>query len=276
MRVDVDISQHQLTWEELLRRVHFAEDVDFVGAWVFDHFKALYGPPGGPCLEAWTLLAGLAAHTSRIRLGPLVTGVTYRHPSLLAAEVVTVDHISGGRVELGMGAAWFAREHEELGFDFPRPGERVSRLAEAIDVITALMTQEGATYDGRYYRLRNATYRPRPVQRPHPPLWIGGGGVQRTLPLVARKADVWHGFGSVDELARKSQIIDELAEDAGRDPAAIRRSTDLSLSEPWDEVRRRAEDLRAAGFSILIAGWPSEGWARIEEFAAKVLPELRG
>src|SRR5437764_475431 len=121
-----------------------------------------------------------------------------------------------------------------------------ARFAEGVDVIMALMTEEHATSDGRYYRLRDATYRPLPVQRPHPPLWIGGGGEKRLLPLAAGKADVWHGFGSVPELARKSQLLDRMARDAGRDPSTLRRSTSLSLSEPWDEVRKTADDLRAA------------------------------
>ncbi|MFN2503929.1 MAG: LLM class flavin-dependent oxidoreductase [Acidimicrobiales bacterium] len=172
MRIGIDVSQHQLSWDELLARVRFAEDAGFDGAWVFDHFKVLYGPSDGPCFEAWTLLAALAAATSRIRLGPLVTGVTYRHPSILAAEVVTVDHVSGGRVELAIGAAWFGQEHEELGLDFPRPGERMDRLDEALQVMTALMTEDGASFEGCHYRLRNATYRPRPVQQPHPPIWM--------------------------------------------------------------------------------------------------------
>jgi F420-dependent oxidoreductase-like protein len=275
-RIDVDISQHQQTWEELQDRVRFAEEAGFGAAWVFDHFKVLYGPPDGPCFEAWTLLAGLAAVTTRIRLGALVTGVTYRHPSVLAAEAVTVDHISNGRLELGLGAAWHGQEHEELGIDFPSAGGRLSRLAEAVDVITALMTETGATYRGRHYRLNDATYRPLPVQRPHPPLWIGGGGERKLMPLAARKADVWHGFGSVPELTRKSRLLDRLAEEHGRDPATIRRSTSLSLSEPWDEVRRDVEAKHGAGFEILVASWPSEGRPRIEEFAAKVLPDLQG
>jgi F420-dependent oxidoreductase-like protein len=275
VRIDVETSQHQLSWDELLRRVRWAEDAGFTAAWVFDHFKPLYGSPTGPCFEAWTLLAALAAATTRIRLGPLVTGVTYRHPSVLAAEVVTVDHASGGRVELGVGAAWFGREHAELGIDFPPPGERIGRLDEAVQVVTALMAPEPATFEGRYYRLQGATYRPLPVQRPHPPIWIGGGGERKLLPLVARRADVWHGFGSVSELGRKSRLLDRMAEEAGRNPATIGRSTNLSLSEPWDSVRQTAESLQTAGFGTLIASWPSEGWPRIEEFVEKVLPDLQ-
>src|ERR687896_382178 len=114
MKLGIDLSQHQLTWDELHSRVRFAEGACFESAWVFDHFKPLYAAPNGPCLEGWTLLAALAATTDRIRLGALVTGVTYRHPSVLAAEAVTVDHVSNGRLEFGIGAAWFEQEHNEL------------------------------------------------------------------------------------------------------------------------------------------------------------------
>jgi alkanesulfonate monooxygenase SsuD/methylene tetrahydromethanopterin reductase-like flavin-dependent oxidoreductase (luciferase family) len=215
----------------------------------------------------------LAAATTRIRLGTLVTGVTYRHPSVLAAEVVTVDHVSGGRVEWGMGAAWFAREHVELGIDFPEPGERIGRLDEALELMTRLMTGERTDFDGRYYQLRKASYRPPPVQQPHPPIWVGGSG-ERVLAVAAGRADMWHTFGSVNELARKSRLLDRLAEEAGRDPSTIGRSTNLSLSEPWDEVRRTADGLREAGFAYLVASWPSEGRGRLEEFVEQVLPEL--
>lgn len=273
VRIGVDVSQHQLTWPELRSRVAFAEEAGFDGAWVFDHFKPLYGDRRGPCMEGWTLLAALAASTERIRLGTLVTGVTYRQPSLLATEVATVDQISNGRVELAMGAAWFADEHEELGFDFPPAGERIDRLDEALHVVKALLTTDGADFEGRYYRLRTASYNPKPVQRPHPPVWVGGGGERRTLPVAARHADVWHGFGSPAVLARKSAVLDRAAEDAGRDPATIARSTNLSISEPLDEVRRTADALRQVGISYLVASWPADR-SRMEEFAADVLPEL--
>lgn len=274
MRIDVDVSQHQLTWEEIRARVKFAEDAGFDGAWIFDHFKPLYGDPAGPCLEAWTLLGGLAASTSRIRLGTLVTGVTYRHPAVLAAQAVTVDHITGGRLDFGIGAAWFEREHNELGIAFPPARERAERLDEALAVFKAIMTDEGATFEGRHYRLRNAGYHPKPVQRPHPPIWVGAGGERLTLAIAARHADVWHWFGPVESLVRKSAILDQHAARAGRDPASIARSTMLSISEDWDEVRTSVSTLRSAGFTRLVVSWPSEGWPRLREFAEKMLPEL--
>ena len=274
MRIGLDVAQHQLLWPELAERVQFAESAGFDGAWVFDHFTPLYGDPNGPCLEGWTLLAGLAAVTSRIRLGVLVTGITYRHPSVLATEAITVDHISKGRLELGLGAAWHQPEHEALGIPFPPLKERAERLEEGVQVIRLLMTKDGATFDGRHYQLASASYHPRPVQRPHPPIWIGAGGEQLMLPIVARQADAWHAFGSEDSMVRKSRLLDELAEKAGRDPKAILRLASLSLSRPWDQVRRRASQLRAAGFGYLIAEWPSEGKGRLNEFVEKVMPEL--
>ena len=274
MRIGLDVAQHQLVWPELAERVQFAESAGFDGAWGFDHFSPLYGDPNGPCLEGWTLLAGLAAITSRIRLGVLVTGITYRHPSVLATEAITVDHISNGRLELGVGAAWHQPEHEALGIPFPPIKERAERLEEGVQVIRLLMTKDRASFAGRHYQLRKASYHPRPIQRPHPPIWIGASGEQLMLPIVARQADAWHAFGSEDSMTRKSRLLDQLAEKAGRDPKAILRSASLSLSRPWDQVRRRAAQLREAGFGYVIAEWPSEGKGRLDEFVENVMPEL--
>lgn len=276
MRLDLDIAQHQLTWDEIRRRAALAEQAGFEGVWVFDHFRPLYGDPGGPCLEGWTLLAALAAVTERVRLGALVTGVTYRHPSVLAAEAVTVDHVSRGRLDFGIGAAWFEDEHRALGIDFPPPSERARRLREAVTVVKALMTEDDATFEGRYHRLQHASYNPKPLQRPHPPIWIGARGEQLMLPIVAREADVWHSYGSLELLERKSRILDELAERAGRDPRSIVRASGLSLSKPWDEVRARLDDLVRLGFSCVTVSWPSEGEARLAEFVERVMPDVLG
>lgn len=276
MDFGLDVSQHQLSWDELSRRVRLAEELGFTGAWVFDHFTPLYGDPEGPCLEGWTLLAALAAITSRVRLGTLVTGITYRHPSVLATQAVTVDHVSGGRLDLGLGAAWHAREHRALGIDFPSDGERVDRLEEAIEVVHLLMTTDGANFSGRHYRLQDATYRPRPVQRPRPPLWIAGSGPHRMLPLVGRVADVWHTFGGPTELARKARIVDEHAQRAGRDPAAIRRATNVSLSQPADAIRRDVEQRAELGFDYLVASWPEQGDKLVARFADDVVAPLSG
>ena len=272
MKFGLDVSQHQLTWDELLERVRFAEDAGFDGAWVFDHFKALYGDPTGPCLEGWSLLAALSVATERIRLGALVTGMTYRHPSILTAQAVTVDHLSKGRLELAVGAAWFEQEHQELGVPFPSNRERARRLEEGVQVMKLLMTTEGANFEGRHVSLSNAAYNPKPVQRPHPPLWIGASGPQLMLPIVGRHADVWHTFGSARSVRRQAEVVDRAATEAGRDPSSIRRSTSLSLSEPWDEVKAAIEDLDEVGVSYLTVSWPSEGRERLDEFVSEVMP----
>jgi alkanesulfonate monooxygenase SsuD/methylene tetrahydromethanopterin reductase-like flavin-dependent oxidoreductase (luciferase family) len=137
-----------------------------------------------------------------------------------------------------------------------------------------LMTKDRARFKGRHFELDGASYHPKPIQKPHPPIWIGASGEQLMLPIVARQADAWHAFGSDQTLATKSQLLDELAEKAGRDPGRILRSASLSLSRPWDQVRRRAAKLRETGFGYLIAEWPSEGRGRLEGFVEKLLPEL--
>lgn len=275
MRFGLDISQHQLTWSDLVARARLAEDADLDGVWVFDHFKALYADPKGPSLEAWTLLAGLARETSRVRLGTLVTGMTHRHPSVLAAEVVTVDHLSGGRVECAVGAAWNEGEHRELGIEFPPVAERMERLEEGVEVLRRLFTEDEGTFEGRHFRLDAASYNPKPVQTPHPPIWIGGTGRRRLLPLAGRLADAWHGWADdAAELAEQNAIVDRAAEAAGRDPSAVLRASSLSISEPWDEVKAAYEWMTTGGIGYLVVEWPSEGQGRLEEFLEQVLPSL--
>jgi len=275
VRFGLDISQHQLTWDELVSRARLAEDAGLDGVWVFDHFTALYGDPRGPCLEAWTLLAGLARETSSVRLGTMVTGMTHRHPSVLAAEVVTVDHLSDGRVECAVGAAWNEQEHRQMGIPFPPVAERMDRLEEGVQALRHLFTEDDVTFDGRYVRVDHASYRPRPVQRPHPPIWIGGTGPRRTLPIAGRWADVWHGWADdAAQLAEMHAIVDRAAEEAGRDPSAILRASSLSISEPWDEVRAAFDRMAGGRIGYLMIEWPSEGRGRLEEFLEQVLPTL--
>jgi len=275
VRFGLDIAQHQLTWDEIVARARLAEDAGLDGVWVFDHFKALYADPRGPSMEAWTLLAGLARETSKVRLGTLVTGMTHRHPSVLAAEIVTVDHLSGGRVECAVGAAWNGPEHRELGIPFPPVGERMDRLEEGVQVLHALFTEDGVTFEGSYHRLEQATYNPKPVQRPHPPIWIGGTGRKRLLPIAGRYADVWHGWADdAAEMAGMQAIVDRAAEEAGRDPSAILRASSLSISEPWDEVKAAYGWMAGAGIGYLVIEWPGQGRARVEEFLEQVVPSL--
>jgi alkanesulfonate monooxygenase SsuD/methylene tetrahydromethanopterin reductase-like flavin-dependent oxidoreductase (luciferase family) len=263
-----------MPWDEIVSRVRFGEDLGFDGAWGFDHFQPMYGEGPGEAFEGMTTLAALAGQTSRIRLGLLVTGVTYRHPSVLASQAVTIDHASHGRLELSLGAAWFDPEHTALGIPFPTTSERFDLLEDALEIIQRLTTGDVVSYDGRVVSLHGAQLQPRPVQLPHPPLWIGGNGPRRTLPLVARYADVWHGFGTPNSLRESSARIDELAAAAGRDPASILRAGSLSLSEPFDTIRRYLAKWRDGGWGYLVCGWPEEGRERVEAFASEVMPEF--
>ena len=275
MRIGIDIAQQRMPFAEVVERARMADDAGFDGVWGFDHFQPMYGSGPGECFEGMTTLAALSGHTSRERLGLLVAGVTYRHPSVLAAQALTVDHASGGRLELSLGAAWFEPEHRSLGIDFPSTATRIEMLDEALTIIKGLLTTDGFSHEGRHWTVADATMHPRPVQSPHPPIWIGASGEQKMLPLAGRHADVWHTFGDAATIARKSRLLDEHAERAGRDPASIERAASLSLSEPWDEVRATAEALREVGVSYLICGWPSEGRARVEEFVERLVPDLR-
>jgi F420-dependent oxidoreductase-like protein len=275
MRFGLDVAQQRMPWDELVRRVRLAEDLGFDGMWGFDHFQPMYGEGPGETFEGMTTLAALAGMTSRIRLGLLVTGVTYRHPSVLAAQAVTIDHASHGRLELALGAAWYDKEHRELGIPFPPTGERFDLLEDALEIVTRLFTGDVVSYEGKRVSLHDAFLRPVPVQQPHPPIWIGGTGPTRTLPLAARFADVWHAFGTPNSLREASARLDTLAAEAGRDPASIMRAGSLSLDD-LETAQRHAAKWRDAGFGYLVCGWPEAGDAQVEAFVRDVVPEFAG
>ena len=190
MRFGLDVAQQRLPWDELVRRVRLAEELGFDGVWGFDHFQPMYGDGPGETFEAMTYLAALASVSTRIRLGVLVAGMTYRHPSVYAAQALTIDHASHGRLEMTFGAAWFDKEHHELGIPFPPTGQRFDLLEDSLEIVTRLFTGDVVDYKGKCVSLQHAQLQPMPVQRPHPPIWIGGSGPRRTLPLVAKYADV--------------------------------------------------------------------------------------
>jgi alkanesulfonate monooxygenase SsuD/methylene tetrahydromethanopterin reductase-like flavin-dependent oxidoreductase (luciferase family) len=273
MRFGLDVAQQRMPWDEIVGRVRFAEDLGFDGVWGFDHFQPMYGDGPGEVFDGMTTLAALAGVTERIRLGLLVAGVTYRHPSVFAAQALTIDHASHGRLELSLGAAWFDKEHADFGIPFPSTGERFDLLTDALEILTQLYTGERVSYDGRVVSLRDAQLLPRPVQQPHPPIWIGGGGPRRTLPLVARFADVWHTWGTPNSLRETNLRVDELAAAAGRDPGDIVRASSLSLDD-LDTARKHAGKWRDAGYGYLVCGWPGAGRAQVERFAREVMPEF--
>ena len=234
-----------------------ADDSGFTSLWVMDHFYQLPGLGGADdkMLEGYTLLGALAARTKKLTLGTLVTGVTYRNPALLAKEVTTLDIISSGRAVLGIGAAWYDVEHEGLGVDFPPVGERMDRLEEAVQICRLMFTEELPTFEGRYYRIKEARNIPRPVQPGGPKIMIGGSGPKRTLRAVAKYADISNVFGSADTLRKNIEILHNHCADVGRDPSEIQitRLGSLFLARSADE----AEQLRQG-----VAGAMGEEWAR--------------
>jgi F420-dependent oxidoreductase-like protein len=273
MRFGLDVAQQRMPWDTLLRRVRLAEELGFDGVWGFDHFQPMYGEGPGEAFEGMTTLAALTGVTSRIRLGLLVTGVTYRHPSVLAAQAVTIDHASHGRLELALGAAWYDKEHRELGIPFPPTAERFDLLEDTLEIVTRLCTGDVVSYEGKRVSLHDARLRPLPVQQPHPPIWIGGTGPRRTLPLAARYADVWHAFGTPNTLRDTAARLDELAAAAGRDPTSITKAGSLSLDD-LDVARRHAAKWHDAGYGYLVCGWPGAGESLVEGFVRDVLPEF--
>jgi F420-dependent oxidoreductase-like protein len=274
MRFGLDVAQQRMTWDELVRRVQLAEELAFDGVWGFDHFRPMYGDGPGETYEGMATLAALTGVTSRIRLGLLVTGATYRHPSVFAAQALTIDHASHGRLELSIGAAWFEDEHRQLGIPFPSTGERFDHLEDTLEIVTRLFTGETVSYAGRTVSLHDAQMRPTPVQTPHPPIWIGGNGPRRTLPLVARYADVWHAWGTPKSLREASERVDQLATEAGRDPADIQRAGSLSLGDV-DTAAKHGAKWRDADYDYVVCGWPEAGDSLVERFAGDVMPELR-
>jgi alkanesulfonate monooxygenase SsuD/methylene tetrahydromethanopterin reductase-like flavin-dependent oxidoreductase (luciferase family) len=273
MRFGLDIAQQRMSWAEVVSRARLAEELGFDGVWGFDHFQPMYGDGPGETFEGMTTLAALAGLTSRVRLGLLVTGMTYRHPSVFASQALTIDHASHGRLELSFGAAWFDKEHTELGIPFPPTGERFDLLEDSLEIATRLFSGDVVSYDGHVVSLQDARQQPLPVQQPHPPFWIGGNGPRRTLPLVAKYADAWHAFGTPNSLRESYDRIDQLATDAGRDPSDILRAGSLSLDD-LDTTRKHAGKWRDAGYGYLVCGWPGAGAAQVEQFAAEVMPDF--
>jgi alkanesulfonate monooxygenase SsuD/methylene tetrahydromethanopterin reductase-like flavin-dependent oxidoreductase (luciferase family) len=275
MKFGIDIAQQRVEFDEVIDRARFSEEVGFYGAWGFDHFVPMYGDGPGNCFEGMTTLAALAMTTQRIRLGLLVTGATYRHPSVFAAQAVTIDHASRGRLDVALGAAWFESEHLQLGIDFPTTARRFDRLEDTLEIVTRLFTGEIVSYKGHSLSLDQARMRPTPLQQPRPPIWVGGSGRRRTMPLAARFADVWHS-GASEQFVELSAELDRLAETFGRDPRSIMRASSLSLSEPWDLIRRNIDRAQQRGIGYLICGWPGEGPSHVQEFAERIFPEFQG
>lgn len=214
------------TWADLQDAASHAAETGWDGVWLADHFMPNTTSGEGPVLECFTVLAGLATTIPRVRLGSLVAGNTYRHPAVLAKAAATLDHLSGGRAVLGLGAGWQENEHRAYGIELPDVKGRLGRLEEACEVLRRLLDDERTSFTGRYYRLVDAPLQPKPVQA-HLPLLVGGGGERVTLRIAARWADEWNTWGTPDHLAAKAQVLDRHCEAVGRDPREITRSAQV-------------------------------------------------
>lgn len=281
LRFGVLTYPEHVTYSEILQTWHEIDTLGFATAFVFDHFIPFTGSPNGPCLEGWTLLSALAAQTTQVRAGVLVTGNTYRHPAVLAKMAVTVDHVSNGRLILGIGAGWFAAEHRMYGIPFSTTSGRARQLREAITVFKLLFTKEKSTFSGTYYQLQDAPFAPKAVQQPHPPILIGGTGAKVILPLAARQANIWHFYGGseAESIRRTCTAFDAVCRKVGRDPHEIEKATSLSSSQlvgAPTEVVARLRTLANAGIQHLIIEL-SAPYDRqfLRRFAKDILPEFR-
>lgn len=249
----------------------------FEHAWLFDHFAPIFSDLDGPCYEGFTLLAALAAQTSRIRVGLMVAGNTYRHPAVLAHMGATIDVIANGRFDMGLGAGWNEYEHTSMGLPLYAPGERIRRLGEACEIIKRLYTQHLTDFAGRYYQLKEARCKPKPVQQPYPPFVIGGGGEQLTLRIAAQYADVWNfAGGPVDTFKHKVAVLHEHCAAIGRDPAAIALSVQIPVNyENLAETVQMLQGYVDAGATHLILNlrypYPAGIVARLAE---EVVPNI--
>jgi F420-dependent oxidoreductase-like protein len=267
--------------EALQRTWAIADEGGFDTCWVFDHFAALGPDRTIDVFEAWTMLAAMAQATRRVRIGTLVTGNSHRHPGMLAKMAVSVDHLSGGRLELGIGAGGDEMVHDMFGLPLGSVRERIEALDEACRILELLWTEPRVSFSGRHYQLDGAVANPKPVQRPRPPLWVASSGERRGLRVVAEHADVWINANPPGEdpaeLARLGGVLDRHCEAIGRDPDTIRRAVQLRLPDDADEALRTVERHVRAGFTevvLMIFGGGDEGVAAAEA-AAELLPKLR-
>lgn len=270
------------TWAETRDHWKWFESLGFESLWLTDHLTRTAGP-GDSYFEAWTLLSALATHVEKPRLGVLVSSNTFRHPSVLAKQAVTLDHISNGRLELGIGAGWFRGEHEMFGLDFPPTGELVDRYAEALDLLDRFLSNDVTTFAGEYYTLSEAPNRPAPIQKPRMPIMVGAHG-PRMIDLAARYADSWNSRGTPAEMRERNDRMDAACARHGRDPQTVKRSmlyviAQMTDENPWasvdaftDYVGRFSE---AGVEEFLFQPPPPEEFAIVERVAAEIIPGLR-
>lgn len=256
-------------WPTMLAAARRIEALGYDTAWVYDHFHTVPHPSQEPTYECWTLMAALAASTTRIRLGQMCTCNSYRNPAYLAKVASSVDVISGGRLEFAIGAGWYEQEYLAYGYEFPSDGTRIAQLDEAVQIIKKMWTEDEATFSGKHFSVKGAINQPKSLQSPHPPLWIAGGGEKKTLRIVARYADYANFAGTLETYRDKSRILDEHCAAEGRDPTAIGRTLHMFVtvgSDPAD-LKHKVERVSAQigrsvdkflGSAQTIAGTPQQ------------------
>jgi F420-dependent oxidoreductase-like protein len=241
-------------WAKAVETAQLAERLGYDGVWVYDHFHNIPRPAHETVFECWTVLAAISQRTERVRLGQMVTCAAYRSPAYLAKVGATVDVVSGGRLDFGIGAGWYEHEFNAYGYGFPPAKDRLGVLRETVDIVRSMWTEPDTTYDGRHFQLSGAQCDPKPVQRPHPPIWIGGAGEKVTLRIVARHADHSNFGGKPEEWARKRDILRDHCRAVGRDPEEIRMTW-----SPEVLVRESEAEIEAIGSGSLW-GEPAESW----------------
>jgi F420-dependent oxidoreductase-like protein len=299
IELGVHTGQQDIELDELRKLWRHCDEAGFDWISVWDHF---YEAPNrnneGPTYEAVALMAAMALETKRARLGCLVFCMNYRNPALLAKSLTTIDHLSHGRVTVGLGGGWHVQEHEAYGYDFPPVKERLDRLSEGVRVIRGMMSKEHSSFQGKYYRTVNIANNPRPVQD-RVPIIVGGGGEQRTLSIAARRADGWNvPYIGPDVFAHKSKVLDEWCEKHGRDPKTIEKSVNLHFlmsskgprdtsrlregaaaggvaGEPQQVIDKMGQYVDAGAQRINIAFRPPVDWEALQEYIEDVMPAFR-
>jgi F420-dependent oxidoreductase-like protein len=278
MRFAIKTSPQHTTWPDMLAVWKAADDIEiFESGWTFDHFYPIFSDSDGPCMDGWVTLTALAQATRRLRVGVLVTGIVYRHPAVLANMAATLDIVSNGRLELGLGAGWNEQECDAYGIELGSLKERFDRFDEALEVIKLLLTVENADFKGDYFTLTAARNEPKPIQKPHPPIVIGGTGEKRTLRSAAKYAQHWnYPGGSVEDFTHKLDVLRSHCAEIGRDPAEITVSTHLRLGGDGDvgAVADQAEQFAAAGIDLGIVYLPPPHRPDVLEPLAKALADV--
>ena len=280
MRFGIKTVPQHTTWEAMLAVWQAADDVElFESAWNFDHFYPIFSDSTGPCLEGWTMLAAMAAQTRRIRIGCQVTGMVYRHPAVLANMAATVDVVSGGRLDLGLGAGWNQEECDAYGIELPPLKERFDRFDEGVEAIVRLLSDPVTTLEGRHVRLREARCEPKPAQQPCPPVVIGGTGRRRTLRTAARWADQWNSLPPSPEAWRELRdVLDEHCAREGRNPDQIASSVNVRYDRNAGAgpIVEAAAAFGEAGVDLVVVGMPAPYDPGDVDVVADALSELGG